>query len=62
MAAAGLDPDVFRALLEMTYVLTLPQEILSRPGFAERVSELAAGRTPTPPPGPTRPDLLAMLS
>jgi 2-polyprenyl-6-methoxyphenol hydroxylase-like FAD-dependent oxidoreductase len=62
MTATALDPDIFRAFLEMTFVLALPEEILSRPGFAERVSELAAGRAPTPPPGPSRPDLLAMLS
>jgi hypothetical protein len=46
----------------MIYVLALPQEILSRPGFAERVSDIAAGRPPTPPPGPSRQDLLSMLS
>jgi 2-polyprenyl-6-methoxyphenol hydroxylase-like FAD-dependent oxidoreductase len=62
MTATALDADAFRAYLEMIFLLALPQEILSRPGFAERVSDIAAGRPPTPPPGPSRQDLLAMLS
>jgi 2-polyprenyl-6-methoxyphenol hydroxylase-like FAD-dependent oxidoreductase len=61
MTAMPLDPDIFRAFLEMTYVLALPEEILARPGFAERVREVAGDRTPSPPPGPSRSDLLAML-
>ena len=59
--AAALDPDMFRAFLEMTFLLALPQEIFSRPGFAERARDIAGDRSPAPPPGPTRPDLLAML-
>jgi len=62
MTATALDADAFRAYLEMIFLLALPQEILSRPGFAERVSDIAAGGAPAPPPGPSRQDLLAMLS
>jgi 2-polyprenyl-6-methoxyphenol hydroxylase-like FAD-dependent oxidoreductase len=62
VAAMPLDPEVFRAYLEMMHALATPREILSRPGFAKRVSEVADGRAPTPPPGPNRAELLRMLS
>jgi 2-polyprenyl-6-methoxyphenol hydroxylase-like FAD-dependent oxidoreductase len=34
MTSTALDDDAFRAYLEMIFLLALPQEILSRPGFA----------------------------
>jgi hypothetical protein len=42
--------------------LALPQEVMARPGFAERVSELAAAHDAPPPPGPSREQLLALLA
>ena len=53
---------MFRAYLEMVFALALPQEVLSRPGFAERAREVADGRPLGPPPGPDRVELLRMLS
>jgi len=62
LVAMAADPDVFRAYCEMTAMLALPQEILARPGFAARVKEAAAGQVPAAPPGPSRAELLQMLS
>jgi 2-polyprenyl-6-methoxyphenol hydroxylase-like FAD-dependent oxidoreductase len=61
------DPDVFRAALEMTSMLALPGEIMTRPGFAERVkaaaaADDAAGPGPAGPPGPSRDDLLRRMA
>jgi hypothetical protein len=56
------DADVFRGFLEIMSCLALPQEVMSRPGFAERVSELGAAHDPPPPPGPSREQLLALVA
>ena len=56
------DPDVFRGFLDIMSCLALPQEVMARPGFAERVSELAAAHDAPPPPGPSREQLLALLA
>jgi 2-polyprenyl-6-methoxyphenol hydroxylase-like FAD-dependent oxidoreductase len=58
----GRDPDIFRAYLEVISMLAQPQEIAARPGMAERIREAAAGGAPAAPPGPTRAEVLAMLS
>jgi hypothetical protein len=42
--------------------LALPQEVMARPGFAERVSELGAAHDAPPPPGPNREELLSLLA
>jgi hypothetical protein len=61
-AAARQDAGLFRAMLELRSGLALPEEIFARPGFAERIVELA-GRVPAgPPPGPDREQLLALLA
>ena len=57
-----LDADVFRAFAEMTTMLALPGEIHARPGMADLINEAAAGREPFVPPGPSRAEVLAMLS
>ncbi len=56
------DADVFRAFIEMYGLLATPAEIAARPGMAERISQAAAGHRPSPPPGPSRAEVLAMLS
>jgi 2-polyprenyl-6-methoxyphenol hydroxylase-like FAD-dependent oxidoreductase len=60
--AAQRDPDVFRAFMEVVNVLTLPTEIFSRAGFAERVLELTETVEPPPKLGPDRAELLALLA
>jgi 2-polyprenyl-6-methoxyphenol hydroxylase-like FAD-dependent oxidoreductase len=58
-AAAMVDADVFRALLEMTYCLAPPSEILARPSIRARV----AAQDPDPPaPGIPRARLLELLA
>jgi 2-polyprenyl-6-methoxyphenol hydroxylase-like FAD-dependent oxidoreductase len=56
------DPDVFRGFLDIMGCMALPQEVMARPGFAERVSELGAAHDAPPPPGPSREQLLALLA
>lgn len=51
------DPDVFRAMLEVAMCMALPDEVLARPGFMEKVD--AVGRTRVwKMPGPDRRALL----
>jgi 2-polyprenyl-6-methoxyphenol hydroxylase-like FAD-dependent oxidoreductase len=58
--AMSRDPDVFRAGLEISSCLALPQDVLARPGLAQRVLELAGDGT-APPPGPTREQVLQLM-
>ena len=61
--AATRDPDVFRAFLEVVGCLTLPADVLARPGLAERVLELTSDAADLPkPPGPSREELLQLLA
>ncbi len=55
------DASLFRAGLEITSLLALPQEVLSRPGLAERILEVAELQAPAQPSGPSRQELLRML-
>ena len=61
-AAMMVDADAFRAFLELTFMLALPEDLVSRPGFAGHVRNIAAALPPARFPGPTRQELLAMLS
>jgi 2-polyprenyl-6-methoxyphenol hydroxylase-like FAD-dependent oxidoreductase len=59
------DPDIFRAYLESRLALATPEEILARPGFAGRASELAAAQPPGGPfgkLGPDRGEVLRMIA
>jgi 2-polyprenyl-6-methoxyphenol hydroxylase-like FAD-dependent oxidoreductase len=60
--AMGLDPDVFRAGVEIIGCLTLPQDVFARPGLAERVLELGQDGNGGPPLGPDREELLKLLA
>jgi flavin-dependent dehydrogenase len=67
LAAMTWDADVFRAYLEMIAMLAPPQEIMTRPGLARKITEAAAlantgGRDPWLAPGPSRTEVLKMLS
>jgi hypothetical protein len=55
------DPEVYRAGIEIAACLSLPRDLFSRPGFAERVFAAAAGATPTSA-GPEREELLTLLA
>jgi len=59
--AGALDPDLFRAFLEIRSCLDLPEEVVARPGLAERVLEIAGTAGPRPPMGPDRAEVLALL-
>jgi 2-polyprenyl-6-methoxyphenol hydroxylase-like FAD-dependent oxidoreductase len=60
--AAGKDPEVLRALLELVGVLSLPEEIFARPGLLERVIELGSGWRDEQIPGPSREELVAIAA
>jgi 2-polyprenyl-6-methoxyphenol hydroxylase-like FAD-dependent oxidoreductase len=60
--AAGKDPEVLRALLEVVNALTIPEEVLARPGLFERVIELGSGWRDEQLPGPSREELVALVS
>jgi hypothetical protein len=58
-AAAAVDPDAYRGLVETAVCTALPQEVLDRPAVAAAVARRA--RTPPPVPGPDRAELLKLL-
>lgn len=60
--AARYDADVFRGLLDIVGCLTLPQEVFARPGLADRILAASDGVDATPPPGPSRDDLLHLVA
>jgi 2-polyprenyl-6-methoxyphenol hydroxylase-like FAD-dependent oxidoreductase len=62
LTAATRDADVFRAYLEMMLMLAPPREIFSRLGVAEKIAAAAAGHVPATPPGPSRAEVLKMLT
>jgi 2-polyprenyl-6-methoxyphenol hydroxylase-like FAD-dependent oxidoreductase len=59
--AMGRDPDVFRAGLEISSCLALPQEVFGRPGMAQRVLEVA-GDGDARLPGPDRAQVLELVA
>ena len=56
------DAGLFRAFLEMRSVIAPADEVLARPGMAGQINAAAADFRPSPPPGPSRPEVLALLS
>ncbi len=60
--AAGQDPDCFRAFLSSVGMLETPQEALDRPGVFEKVLDVGSQWRDAPVVGPTRDELLAVLS
>ena len=56
------DADIFRGFLEMGSCLTLPGALFARPGFADRVMEVARQSDAPPPSGPTRDELLRLIA
>lgn len=60
--AAGKDPEILRALLDVAGVLALPEEVLGRPGVFERAVELGSGWRDDQLPGPSRDELVALTA
>ncbi len=56
------DAEIFRAFTEIGGCLTLPSAVFARPGFADRVQEVAGRHPFAPPPGPTRDELLRLIA
>ena len=56
------DAAVFRAALEISNCLTLPQDVFARPGFAGRVLELASAADGASPAGPARDEVLRLVA
>jgi 2-polyprenyl-6-methoxyphenol hydroxylase-like FAD-dependent oxidoreductase len=61
-AAGGKDPEIFRALLETLGVLSYQDEVLARPGVADKVRELGSDWRDEPTLAPTREELLAVVN
>ena len=56
------DADLFRAFIEIVAMLATPQQVLARPGLADRIAAVAAEHEDVVIPGPSRADVLASLS
>jgi 2-polyprenyl-6-methoxyphenol hydroxylase-like FAD-dependent oxidoreductase len=60
--AMRYDADLFRGFLDIRSCLATAEEVFARPGFAERVFEIADELEPSRMPGPTREQLLELLA
>jgi 2-polyprenyl-6-methoxyphenol hydroxylase-like FAD-dependent oxidoreductase len=61
-AASAVDPDAFRAMIEIITCTALPREVLTRPGMVETIDKACADLPPFPPRGPDRNGLLELLA
>jgi hypothetical protein len=61
-ASFGRDPECLRALFDMRFVLRTPDEVYARPGLRDKILKLGAGWRDEAPSGPTREQLLALVS
>jgi hypothetical protein len=61
-ASFGRDPDCARANLDIAFVLRTPDEVFAKPGLRDKVLELGAGWRDAPSFGPTREQLLSLVS
>ena len=52
------DPELLRGFIDIVSLMERGVDVLSRPGLAEKAIALA---DPTPPPGPNRSELLALI-
>jgi 2-polyprenyl-6-methoxyphenol hydroxylase-like FAD-dependent oxidoreductase len=60
--ASGQDPECLRALFDIRFVLRTPEQVFARPGLAEKVLRLGSGWRDVEPFGPTREQILALVS
>jgi 2-polyprenyl-6-methoxyphenol hydroxylase-like FAD-dependent oxidoreductase len=61
-AAFGQDPQCTRANFDIRFVLDTPAEVFARPGLRDKTLQLGADWRDAPPFGPTREQLLALVS
>ena len=61
-AASASDPEVFRGLLELGAVLSLPDEVLARPGVFDAIIASGSAWRDQPDLGPTRTELLELVA
>lgn len=61
-ATFGRDPECTRANFDIRFVLHTPAEVFARPGLRDKTLRLGAGWRGAPPFGPTREQLLALVS
>jgi 2-polyprenyl-6-methoxyphenol hydroxylase-like FAD-dependent oxidoreductase len=61
-ASSGQDPECLRARFDIGFVLRTPDEVFAKPGLREKTLELGAGWRDAPPFGPTREELLSLVS
>jgi 2-polyprenyl-6-methoxyphenol hydroxylase-like FAD-dependent oxidoreductase len=62
LVAMMYDAELFRASIEITSLLALPQEVMARPGVIDRIMEVATMHEAVVPPGPSRDELLRMVA
>jgi 2-polyprenyl-6-methoxyphenol hydroxylase-like FAD-dependent oxidoreductase len=56
------DPECARAYMDIRFVLQAPTEVLTRPGLQDKIIELGSGWRDAPSLGPTREQLLELVS
>jgi 2-polyprenyl-6-methoxyphenol hydroxylase-like FAD-dependent oxidoreductase len=61
-AAMPHDADAYRAGMDVIGCLAQPEEVLARPGLADRVLAIAEGLDGAPPLGPGRDELLRLVA
>jgi 2-polyprenyl-6-methoxyphenol hydroxylase-like FAD-dependent oxidoreductase len=60
--AFAKDPECMRASFDIRFVLRAPAEVYARPGLRDKILQLGSGWRDEPPRGPTREQVLAMVS
>ena len=60
IAAGQNDPDAARGFLDVFSILALPAEVLQRPGISQTLDRADSSAPPTPTPGPSRDELVAL--
>ena len=60
--AATVDPDVARAFVEVVSCLAFPADVIGRPGMMDKILMAASQAGEGPPPGPSREELLKLVS
>ncbi len=58
----AFDVELFRASVAIQSLLDFPDDVLSRPGVAERITAMAGAHEPPAPPGPSREDVLRLMT